>query len=490
MASKKSSGMWKWVLALLVAGGVGGGWWHKKKQAQDKPVDYKTTVVSRGDIIQAVSANGQISPVKSVQVGSQISGIIQDLFVDFNSVVTNGQIIAQIDPSTYQQNLTQAEAELANAMAGLEMEQLNFKRSAMLRTNELISTAEHERAEAQLHQSEAIVRTRQASVNRNKVDLSRTTIYAPINGVVISRNVDVGQTVAASFSTPTLFLIANDLAKMQIEAMVSETDIGGVDVGQKVNFNVDAFPSRSFLGLVKQVRYAPTTNQNVVYYTAVVEVDNADLRLRPGMTAGASIVTAQKSGVLRIANAALRFKPPETSKSTNNPAVKPGSPTKTSITESNTTVASVPAAGGGDGGGSSSREEMRKRFESMSPEDRERMRERMRSRGGGEGGGGGFGRQSGGPRASQEGPITRTVYVVDKSSDQSGKGVVLQPVTIKTGVSDGSFTEVISGLDEGAVVATGLNLPALATGPATAGTSPFGGPFGGRSGGGGGRGPR
>ncbi len=487
--------MWKWILILLLVGGVGGGWWYKQKRSQDKPVDYKTSAVTRGDIVQSVTANGQISPVKSVQVGSQISGIIQEMNVDFNSVVTNGQVIAQIDPSTYQQNITQAEAELANSMAGLEMEQLNFKRSTALRVSELISTAEHERAQAQLHQAEAIVKTRQASVNKSRVELSRTTIYAPINGVVISRNVDVGQTVAASFSTPTLFLIANDLSKMQIEAMVSETDIGGVDVGQKVNFNVDAFASRSFQGLVKQVRYAPTTNQNVVYYTTVVEVNNADLRLRPGMTANATVVTAQKPGVLRLANAALRFRPPEVAKATNSPSSKTNLVLKTSVSESNTTVASV-STPSEEGGTTSNREEMRKRFESMSPEDRERMREGMRSRGGGEGGrgggGGGSGRQGGGPRASQDGPVTRTVYVLEKGTGVEGKPAVLKPVTVKAGVTDGSYTEILSGLQEGDLVATGLNLPASPAGGAqSGGSSPFGGPFGGRpGGGGGGRGPR
>src|SRR5688572_23307730 len=152
---------------------------------------------------------------------------------------------------------------------------------------------------------------REASLSRAKVDLERTTIYAPISGIVISRNIEVGQTVASSFNTPTLFLIANDLSKMQIEAMVSEADVGGVEENQKVQFNVDAFPGRQFDGTVKQVRYAPTTNQNVVTYTTVVEVNNADQKLRPGMTANASIVLAEKTGVLKIPNSALRFRPPE-----------------------------------------------------------------------------------------------------------------------------------------------------------------------------------
>jgi HlyD family secretion protein len=299
------------MLLLVCAAGAGGWWWWHSRRAAENALDYRTAGISRGDIVQSVTANGQINPVKQVQVGSQISGIINEILADFNSQVTNGQVIAQIDPSTYQQLVVQSEADLANGQAGLELAQVTYDRNQELRKNELISKSDFDKSRADLHQADAVVKTREALLRKVKVDLERATIYAPIDGVVISRNVDVGQTVAASFNTPTLFLIANDLRKMQIEAMVSEADVGGVEVGQRVNFTVDAFPTRQFRGQVKQVRYAPITNQNVVNYTTIVEVDNSDLKLRPGMTANATVVTAQRSAALRIPNAALRFRPPD-----------------------------------------------------------------------------------------------------------------------------------------------------------------------------------
>src|SRR5213083_442674 len=295
MALKKRSGAWKWLvlLLLLLGGGLAGWRWYGNKP-KSGALDYKTATVSRGDITQVVTANGQIGAVKNVSVGSQVSGIITDIKADFNSRVTNHQVIAQIDPSTYQQNITQTEAELASARAAFELADLDLRRARALRSNELISVAEYDKAVVDLHQAEAAVKVRQASLKRAEVDLERTTIYSPIDGVVISRLVDEGQTVAASFNAPTLFSIANDLRNMRIEAMVSEADVGGVQEGQRVNFSVDAFPGRQFRGEVTQVRYAPVTNQNVVNYTTVVEVDNADLKLRPGMTANASIITAQR----------------------------------------------------------------------------------------------------------------------------------------------------------------------------------------------------
>jgi HlyD family secretion protein len=284
MASKKSSGSFGWIILLVLIGGAAAGWYFYSKKPKTDTVEYKTNVVTRGDVVQAVTANGQITPVKSVTVGTQVSGIVKEVMADFNSVVTNGQVVAKIDPSTFEQNIAQAEAELASATASLEYAQLNHKRGKELAEARLISSSDYEKTVVELHQAEAGAKMRQAALNKSKVDLERATIYAPINGVVISRNVDVGQTVAASFNTPTLFQIANDLSKMQIEAMVSEADVGDVAEGQQVTFNVDAFRNRTFRGIVRQVRYAPITNQNVVNYITVVDVRNPDLRLRPGMT--------------------------------------------------------------------------------------------------------------------------------------------------------------------------------------------------------------
>lgn len=484
-------------MLALAAAFVGWRWY---KQPSQPAIDYKTAAITRGDLTQAVTANGQLSPVKNVAVGSQVSGIITDMRADFNSKVTNGQIIAQIDPSTYQQNITQTEAELANSRAALEYADINARRGKELLANKLIAPSEHEKLIADLHQAEAGVKMREALLQKARVDLERATIYSPIDGIVISRMVDIGQTVAASFNAPTLFTIANDLHNMRIEAMVSEADVGGVQEGQRVNFSVDAFPGRQFRGQITQVRFAPSTNQNVVTYTAVVEVNNDDLKLRPGMTANASIVTGERRDVLRIPNSALRFRPPEGAvvKGATN---APGAFTRGTNRAPADIAMGAPGGSEGRGGGEGApnREEMRRRFENMSPEERTQARERMRARFGDRGGG------TRGERSAQEGPITRTVYVLEKGSGSATNasrasslsgllpffgsslpaGPELKPTMVKTGISDGSHTEVIEGLKEGDVVVTGLNLPASATGPNATGPRPAGSPFGGPFGGGG-----
>jgi len=476
---KKRINWFNWILLLVVLGGGVGAWawWQAKGKAA--PITLKSEVVKTGDIVQAVQANGALSPVKNVEVGSQVSGIIREILVDFNSHVTNGQVIARIDPSTYEQAITRAEAELANAKAALAYAQVNHKRSKELHDAKLLAETEYDKTVADLLQAEAVVKTREAALKSAQVDLARTTIIAPVDGVVIQRAVDEGQTVAASFNTPKLFQIANDLRKMRIEALVSEADVGGIEEGQEVTFKVDAFQDRQFRGKVSQVRYAAITNQNVVSYTAVVDVRNDDLKLRPGMTATASIITGEKKGVLRIPNAALRYKPSEDlqpkSKSTNTVAAAKGG---TNV------MASQSGGGSGGGGERGNREEMRRRFENMSPEEREQMRQRMRERFGGGDGPGGFG--GGGRQRQQEGPIPRTIYVVDKAASTPGKPAV-KPITIKTGISDASHTEVLEGLNEGDEIVIGENNPnkIASTTAVPQGRSPFGG-----GGFGGGRGPR
>lgn len=490
MTANKSSGGWKWALVLLVVGAAGGGYYWYTTRSVHSTVDYKTAALSRGDIVQSVTANGQLTPVMSVQVGSQISGIIKDIKVDFNSQVTSNQVIAQIDPSTYQQNIAQAEADLASAMAALEFAQLSSKRALELRKNELISTSELEKAQVDLHQAEAVVKMREAALNKNKVDLERTTIYAPIDGVVISRNIDVGQTVAVSFNTPTLFLIANDLRNMRIEAMVSEADVGGLAVGQKVNFTVDAFVNRQFQGKITQVRYAPITNQNVVSYISIVEVNNDDLKLRPGMTANATIVTAERLNVPRVPNAALRFRPPESAaaKGATNATDKAGSASATNQAPIATSgpYAGLPTPPWAADGRRPTPEERDKWEATLTPEQREQarqIRERMRQRmaeGGTGGGGPGAGAGAGSrlPRNNPEGPATRTIYVLEKNLANGKEVPVLKPVTVKTGIADASYTEILEGLKEGDVVITGVNLPATAVAARPGGSSPFGGPTG------------
>jgi HlyD family secretion protein len=336
--------------------------------------EYQTSTVTRGAITEAVTATGTLNPVVNVQVGSQISGNIQKLFVDFNSPVKAGQVVAEIDPAVFQAAVLQAQGDLDNAKAALELAQVTQKRMVELVAKQNSSQSELDQANAALHQAEAQVKIKQGALQKAKVDLEHCTITSPIDGIVISRSVDVGQTVAASLSAPVIFTIENDLTKMQIDAAVAEADIGGVDVGQKVDFTVDAFPRRTFHGAVTQVRNAPTTVQNVVTYDTVISVNNADLKLKPGMTANVSIIGAHRDNVLKLSNAALRFRPPNAA-----PAVSLGG--------------------------------------------------RSRSK----------------PGEQQTG---RTVYLV--------RGSKPAPVQIKTGISDGIFTEVLDGLKQGDGVITAM----------------------------------
>ncbi len=286
---------------------------------------YRTEAATRGDIEQAVTATGTVNAVTTVQVGTQVSGTIKTLYVDFNSRVKKGQLIAQIDPSTFQSQVQQAQANLSSAQANLEKAQTalandkkTFDRNKELFSKNLIAQSDLDTAEtayqtdiAQVASAKAQIEQAKASLDYAKQNLAYTRIVSPVDGVVISRNVDVGQTVAASFQTPTLFTIAQDLTKMQIDTNVAESDIGVVKLGQGVDFTVDAYPETTFEGKVWQIRQAPITVQNVVTYDVVIQVNNKDFKLMPGMTANVSIVIQQKKDVIRIPNAALRFRPSE-----------------------------------------------------------------------------------------------------------------------------------------------------------------------------------
>jgi HlyD family secretion protein len=284
--------------------------------------EFRTDAVSRGDIQQTVTATGAVNAVTTVQVGTQVSGTIKTLYVDFNSRVKKGQIIAQIDPSTFEAQVQQAQANLLSAQANLEKAQTaldndkkTFDRNKELFAKNLIAQSDLDTAEtayqtdkAQVSSAKALIEQAKASLDYAKQNLAYTKIVSPVDGVVISRNVDVGQTVAASFQTPTLFTIAQDLTKMQIDTNVAESDIGVVKVGQDVEFTVDAYNDTTFKGKVWQVRQAPIIVQNVVTYDVVIQVNNRDLKLMPGMTANVSIVIQTRHDVLRITNAALRFR--------------------------------------------------------------------------------------------------------------------------------------------------------------------------------------
>jgi len=287
------------------------------------PVSFTTAPVARGDVSATVGATGTVEAVSTVQVGTQVTGTIWQLNADFNSRVKKGQVVARLEPSLFESRLTEAKANLANAAANVERVQVSVEdtrrkaeRAKQLAATDLLPQSEldaavlaYETAKAQLKSAEAALQQAQASVEQAQVNLGHTIIYSPIDGVVISRNVDVGQTVAASLQAPTLFTIAEDLRKMRVVANVDEADVGTIAVGQKATFRVDAFPEETFSGAVSQVRLAPITVQNVVTYNALVEVDNHDLKLRPGMTANVTFEVAQKKGVLRVPNAALRYQP-------------------------------------------------------------------------------------------------------------------------------------------------------------------------------------
>ncbi len=308
------------VLLILAAVLAGGGFYLLKNR--ENGVQFKTVKVSRGEIRATVTATGTVSAVTTVLVGTQVSGTIKQIFVDFNSPVEKGQLLAQIDPAlseakvaqtranlkAAEANVEKAEAALQDAERTLERNRTLFARNFIARSD--LDTAETNRvsALAQLSLTKAQVEQQKAALKQEETNLNYTRILSPVDGIVISRNVDIGQTVAASFQTPTLFSIAQDLTRMQIDTNVDEADIGKVKVGQSVQFTVDAYPDQTFSGRVSEIRNAPTTIQNVVTYNVIVKVANPELKLKPGMTANVSIVTAVERNVLAIPNAALRFK--------------------------------------------------------------------------------------------------------------------------------------------------------------------------------------
>ncbi|MBC8131447.1 MAG: efflux RND transporter periplasmic adaptor subunit [Deltaproteobacteria bacterium] len=312
------------VLTVVVAAAaVAGGVWAIKRGTADPPISFKTARVDRGPVEQAVTATGSVSAVVTVQVGSQVSGVIAKLGADFNSRVTAGQIIAQIDPTRFKATVAQNEATLKGALAaegrvGVAVRQakLDRDRAEALVNRQVLGAAELDLARTKYDQSladqaeaSAKIAQARASLGAARVDLERTTIRAPIAGTVLQRSVDVGQTVAASLQAPVLFTIAQDLARMEVHAAIDEADVGKIREGQEATFTVDAYPGETFRATIFQIRSQPNVQQNVVTYDAVVRFDNPDSKLRPGMTATVRVVSLRKDDVLRVPNAALRFKP-------------------------------------------------------------------------------------------------------------------------------------------------------------------------------------
>ena len=423
---------------LILVGGaaavilLGLGYWGLRDGAKENP--YVTAAVQKGDLTQVVTATGTLQAVVTVQVGSQVSGTIAKLSADFNSNVKQGQIVAQLDQDKFRAAVEQAKANVISSQANVGKGKVavddakrTLERNRELRKRDLIAQSDLDAAEtaydsavAQLKVNQAQVELAKAALEQAQVDLNHTVIKSPVDGIVVSRNVDVGQTVAASLQAPVLFLIANDLSKMQVDTNVSEGDVGNVWVDQDAEFTVDAYPTRRFQGKVLQVRNAPIMVQNVVTYDAVVGVDNKDLLLKPGMTANAQFMVNRKEGVLKIPNAALRFRPAED---------KP-QPQAQQAAEGQDN-AQRPSAGGSAG-----------------------------ARGGDRGNrGGGQGQRSGG--RGREG----TVYVL--------RGDKATPVRIRLGITDGTTTEVAAGdIKEGEQIVVAMSSAAQAR--AQAPRRPFG----------------
>lgn len=291
-----------WIIIVLV---ILFGAMYLMRGGSDTKSQYATLTIGHGDLRQVVTATGEIQPLNTVNVGSQVSGTIENLYVDYNSKVKKGDVLLTIEPSVLQASVDEAKASLVSAQSQRNYAKSEYERNKILYADGFISRAEMEQSQTTYEQAEQSVNRMQSQYDRAETNLGYATITSPVDGTVISREVDVGQTVAASFQTPDLFKIAEDLSQMQIETSVSEADIGVIKEGQPVTFTVDAYPTQTFNGVVRQIRLSPTTTSNVVVYTVVIDVDNSDLRLMPGMTAFVTIVISEKFDVYKVQNAAL-----------------------------------------------------------------------------------------------------------------------------------------------------------------------------------------
>jgi HlyD family secretion protein len=525
----------KWLLILLGTGVIGGaGLAYYVYNQQPAAPTVNTAVISRGDVVDTVGATGTLQAVTTVQVGTQVSGTIQALSADFNSLVRKGQVLARLDPSLFETQIEQARANLIRAQADLERLKVSLDdaraklaRAEELSGRQLIPQSELETAqvnarsiEAQIRSSEAQVTQARASLNQNQVNLQHTVITAPIDGLVISRNVDVGQTVAASMQAPTLFVLAADLTKMQVVANLDESDVGRIRPGQRVSFRVDAYPADDFSGSVSQVRLQPIVQQNVVTYATVIDVPNPELKLKPGMTATVNVEINRRSDVLRIPNAALRFRPtneiftalgqtpPDPAelrmamaaetrgRTLRTEGAQPEQPEPSTPPQAPPSGAESTAGAGRGGGG-----RLPERLQEMSPQQRERLQERMRARGldpsaidtlvgrgRGQGGGNaqpdGRGRRGGAAQSDSPSPPTDRADEMPSATtfdalfaplppvEAVGRVWVLdagqlRPLRVRTGVSDGQNSELLEGdLDEGVELVTNV-LTGAETRPAT-----------------------
>ena len=460
--------------AVLVVAAFG-WWWASTHRGSEKP-RYRTAAVEKGDIEMVVSATGTIRPVEQVEVGSQVSGTVIRITADFNSRVSRGQLLLQLDPASFRARHQQAEASVAKAQAAVRDAERNYARAKELVQQNYISQAEVEAAEVRVEQAKADLKQARAQMASAAVDLQNSSIRSPIDGVVISRSVEVGQTVAASLQAPKLFVIANDLSRMQVETRIDEADIGQIRPGLPVTFTVDAFPDQNFEGQVSEVRLEPITEQNVVTYTTVIATRNPDLKLRPGMTANVSVEVARRGDVLRLPNAALRFRPPADASGGGRAVAAAQSRNGSRAGGAGAGVGAGARTGVGADAGAGGRRGARSGADTASA---------RRSRGG---------TASRAPQTTAEGdvimgtttprPKPGTVYVL-----RGGKPT---PIQITTGISDGGFTEVIGGeLAPGDEVIVGSeNSGNTRAGAASTQLPPGMGGFGGGGGGRGGRGGR
>jgi HlyD family secretion protein len=399
----------------------------------NKNEQYRTEKIDRGTVTMTVTATGTLSAVTTVQVGSQVSGVIARIHADFNSQVQKGQLLAELDPTPFEAQVEQRRADVTRAQVQVADAKLKYERQQRLMENGLTSQAEVDGMKSQYDSARAHVDQAQAAMSQATTNLRYTRIISPIEGVVVDRQYDVGQTVAASFQAPTLFQIAQDLTKMQVQADVDQSDIGRVEVGQVARFTVDAYPDEEFRGRLSQIRFNAQVNQNVVTYPVILEVDNPEGRLRPKMTANVTIEVSSVKDVLRVPNAALRFRPPD---------------------DGSAASGKKAASGGGDAPGG---DPMRRAAQS-----------------GKTGGLAGAARQMpGGRGAASRGQTVHTLGADGK----------LVPVEIRTGISDGRFTQIVSGdLKEGDTIVVGVQTSKVEGPPPMGGQGGPGGPGGGPGG--------
>ncbi|WP_043583252.1 efflux RND transporter periplasmic adaptor subunit [Geminisphaera colitermitum] len=431
---------------LVILGALGGGGYYYYRSQQPVPVQFNTAKLSRGNLTQSVTATGTLEPVEKIEVSSQISAIITEVPVDYNSAVKKGDVLARLDPATYQSRLNQAEAQLANTQANHTLVKLNADRVRSLRERNLVSQQELDQANAQLEQAEAQLKIQRASVETAKVDLTRCVIDAPIDGTVLDRQATVGKTVAASLNAPTLFILVTDLRKLQINAAIAEADIGNVREGQTVHFTVDAFPNRRFDGTVAQIRNSPTTQSNVVTYATIIAVNNDDLSLKPGMTANVSVVVNQRRGTLLVSNSALRVRLPED-------IIIPLAEDQASAANSPTDQVTQLLLEAGNPPGQQPTREIWAKVRALATE-RGIVLPSRRNRGSG---------------GNQQQITTRTLYKPAGTPDAP----LAQSVAVKLGVTDGINTEILEGLADGDEIITGIQTATTSSSASSGAGNPF-----------------